>query len=214
LKYNSTGWNVGLIGGDEAIKLRVNYGSYNFQKSSTESIGQKLLSAKINVSPVRLFEKIEYFRLYFITGADYSIYSFDGITIPKYKDPYLDKLAKSAKKCCCETQGGPPADPGAPPADPGAPPADPGAPTIDTDESGTNSTETVNAKSVSLKKTQIDTGLGLEFTTMKRGKFYRMFAEAHYGIPLKEIIDDLSLNNTSLSSQLVINLGISIGIGR
>jgi hypothetical protein len=195
LKFYSTGWNMGLTAGNKAVKFRATFGNYSFQKSLSQKIDQKLLSVKFNASPVRLFSKLKYFQMYALTGVDYGTFSFTGMAVPKYVDPVVI-APPPTQVCCCETNG---------------PPADPGAPTGSED---TESEKLVDSENLSLKKAQINAGLGAEFSMTKRGKYFRMFAEAHYGIPFKEIINDLSLNNTKLSSQLMINIGVGFGITR
>jgi hypothetical protein len=197
LKFDSQGWSGGVILGNDAVKLRLTYGQYSFQKSFSQSIDQNLLSANINLSPVRYFQKLKYFRAYLITGVDYGMFSFDGITVPKYINPNPPSVAASAQKCCCETASSSEAGQG-----------EPEVQTLMAD----SEPDTVNPKSLVLNKAQINTGLGMEFTVTKNKRFYRMFAQAHYGIPMNEIINDLSLNKTKLSGQMVINIGFSLGI--
>ena len=196
LNFYSQGWNAGLSLGTDAVKLRLNVGQYNFKKSSSQTIYQNLGSININLSPVKLFSKVKYFRAYVVTGVDYSLFSFDGIKVPKYIDPNPPVAATSAA-CCCPTGS--------------APEEEVVAATLSVSE---NDSQTVDPKTLSLKKAQINTGLGFEFSLSRNKRFYKMFAEAHYGIPMKEIINDLSLNKTSLTGQMVINLGFGFGIAR
>lgn len=207
LKFYSTGWNIGLTAGDKAFKLRATFGKYSFQKSMSQTIDQKLLSVKINVSPVRLFSKVKYFQLYALSGVDYGTFSFTGISVPKFKDPTVTPT----QVCCCETSGssGPPPNPGGQVVN--GPPPNPGEQVVLEDN---QTRELVDPKTLSLKKAQINAGIGAEFNMTKKGKYFRMFAEAHYGIPLKEIISDLSLSKTKLSGQLVVNIGVGFGITR
>jgi hypothetical protein len=219
LKALAEGWNAGLIFGDNQFKLRASFGEYAYQKSLSESVEQKVISTKITVSPSGLFGNAKFIRVYLLTGVDYSTFSFQGMTIPKYVDPNLTAggsggsgSGSKKNKCCCETSttSGPPNDPGLP-SDPDLVAANMSS---DLAESDPDVAKTVPSNEVTMKKAQIDTGLGAEFVGVKNGRFFRMFVEAHYGIPFKEIISDLSVNNTSISSQLVMNFGISIGITR
>lgn len=196
LKAFAEGWNTEIVFGTNDFRVRAGGGNYQFKKSVGESIGQTMLTGKINISPASLFGKSKYFRAYLVSGVDYSIYSFKGITIPPPAKEAI--LGEPKEKHDCDEF---------------APPVDPGPPMGDESALMEVSSKT-SAPSPKIKKAQINGGLGLEINVMKNGHFFRMYCEGYYGVPLKEIINDLGLNNTKISGQLVLNFGIGIGLSR
>jgi hypothetical protein len=204
LKVVAQGWNAGLSLGDRNFRVKGTYGQYSFKKEEGKSINQKIIGAKANITVPKLFNQTKQLRAYLITGVDFSTFSFDGITITKYIDP-KEKLESEEEVCCCpEASVGPPPDPGAPVVD------EPGSEDILSTAQGA---ETVPSKSVSYQKAQINAGLGAEFMLASNGKYFKMFAESYYGMPLKAIAD-VNMSKTKVSGQLVINIGVAIGINR
>jgi hypothetical protein len=199
LKVLGEGWSSDIIIGNNNVRFRAGVGRYLFTGSSSQKVSQTMLSGKITISPAALFGHLKYFRPYLLTGADYSIYRLKGIDIPKP----VELVAEAVNPCLCICEGAPPANPGMP--------VDQGASSDAIIDDGPvkepNPTYTI-------KKPQINGGLGIEMNILKNGRFFRMFAEAYYGIPLDEAITDLSLSKTSISAQMAINLGVGIGIGR
>jgi hypothetical protein len=198
LKVLAKGWKTGIYFGSKGFLVGGGLGKYQFSPSADKHIDQTMLSGKVTVSPTSLFGNSRFFRPYILVGVDYNKYKIRGIAIP---EPEPIKPAPGAGLACGCPGGGVPALP--------PPPPNPDS-EISTESSTVQPENEVTTSTI--KKAQINGGLGLELSVRMNGLLIKVFGEGYYGIPLKEKFANPGFAKTSLSSQMVINIGVGIGL--
>jgi hypothetical protein len=210
LQVVQEGWSMGLIIGGKNMTTRLVFGNYNTSSTVSKEVGQKSFGGQMSVYPLSLLGvKSKYFQPYIITGIEINAISFSGNYIPAPKLPL--NANQQQCQCACDDGGsGLPGDPDMPSAGQGSsgPPSNPNQET----QPDPDLEQTAKPRVDKLLATQALAGLGLEISFKSNDRFYTMFSEARYGIPVGVEALTAPLRDTSISGQLALYFGVRIGL--
>jgi len=201
LKGTQQGWESFMIVGRNTLKFRTGFGSFKTDLIDANSIKQSSISGLANIYVLDMIGKgKKIFHPYVITGIGVNIYQFSGTAVPE--GPLT--LPNPQCKCTC---------PLTPVTDLGV-----SGETVIPVETLTPTSEisdqepAIDVKTAKMTYTQIVSGLGAEASFFKNGRFFTLFGEARYGLPIGVTTQSSGLNNTQIKNQMALTFGIAFGI--
>lgn len=205
MKATQEGWESSFIVGGNGVRLRTGFGAFKTSMNDVNSIKQSSFSGVTNIYALDMMGKAnKYFHPYIVTGIDVNSFTFTGTYVPA-EPLILSNPNTPALMCTCQQVPGP-ADSSLPPPNPGDQQTQPSA----TDATSTSP----QVNSAKMTTTQVVTGLGGEINFRKGGRFFSMFGEVRYGIPVGKTTQSAVLNNTEITKNMAVTFGIGFGIGR
>ncbi len=189
MKASQEGWETSLIFGGRMARVRSGFGSFKTNMNELNTIKQSSFAGMVNIYALDILGKTnKYFHPYVITGFDVNTFEFKGSYIPKA--PLILSNPNTQQQCTCQIAG-----PGSP--QPIEPPATSLAP-----------------NSAKMTSTQLVSGLGGEVSSIKDGRFFNMFGEVRYGLPVGVTTQNPVLNNTQIKNNMAVTFGIGFGISK
>jgi hypothetical protein len=197
MKPTLEGWETSLMLGGNKMKVRTGFGSFKTALSDVNTIKQTSINGLGNIYIPGM---TKHFRPYLITGIDVNIFVFSGSYVPKLQL----LLTNPVPPCTCML---PPAMP-PPPPNPGDSDSDMTA--LSEEEPAPDSPE-INAGKMT--STQLLAGLGSEYNFRINGRFFSIFGEMRYGLPIGVTTQNASMNETKVKNNLALTFGTAIGLG-
>jgi hypothetical protein len=199
LKGSLGGWESSLMIGGDQVRVRTGFGSFKTTLSDVNSIKQSSINGLVNIYVPGMKKN---FRPYVISGIDVNIFRFTGSYVPKSRLI----LTNPAQPCVCQF----PAVPSMP-----LPPPNPGldpevavmtAPSEPADEAAPE------VHSAKMTSTQLVSGVGSEFNFRMNGRFFSMFGEMRYGLPIGVTTQTASMNETNIKQNIALTFGVAMGL--
>ncbi len=194
MKASLEGWESSLMFGGNNVRVRTGFGLFKTEMSNVNSIKQASISGLVNMYVPGMTKN---FRPYAITGLDVNTFTFTGSFVPK--SPLM--LLLQSLPCTCQST--PPGGLLPPPPNP----EDTQAATIEK-----TSPEAPEINTAKMTSTQLVGGLGSEFNFQLDGRFFSMFGEMRYGLPIGVTTQKASLNETKTKNNIALAFGVAIGL--
>jgi hypothetical protein len=190
LKVTEEGLNIGLIAGSEAVRGRFRYGMFKSSALVRQEVNLSEAEIGINIFPLYIFnQKSKFIKPYSIISFDYGTMKFYGnFALPKVEPP-------------------PPPSHMACPDAPQPPPVDESHEENNTPDEITDENRILGKLTVS----RFNLGGGVQIHIPIQNKYINLFAEAKYCLPMGIKATVLEFEQTKVSRQLAVNVGISFG---
>jgi hypothetical protein len=193
LNVNQRGQSYGIILGSRLIMGKVRLGSYSSTGNESSVIKTSSLELGSNFYPMQLFNnKTRVIEPYLSVAFDQASVKLSGIYTPP---PTLAPSSSSSCNCKCPDSPSLPSDP----------------------DQGTSSTpKLVNSSptpySGKIVTARASMGVGVKVHLRRGSSFLNLFSEMKYGMPLGTNASTQALLNTSMLSQMSVDVGVSIGL--
>lgn len=193
LHVNQSGQSYGVIFGSRLIMGKIRVGKYSSTGSEASAIKSNALEIGSNIFPMQLFNnKSRIVEPYLTIAFDQAIVKSSGIYTPP---PTLASSSSSSCNCICPNSVSIPTDPDQ---------VTSSAPKL------VNSSPTPYAGKITTARASM--GVGLKVHLRKGTSFLNLFSEMKYGMALGTNASTQALLNTSMLSQMSVDVGISIGL--
>ncbi|MBS1506544.1 MAG: hypothetical protein JSS79_07860 [Bacteroidetes bacterium] len=193
LHVNQSGQSYGIIFGSRLIMGKIRIGKYSSSGSEASTIKSDALEIGTNFSPMQLFNnKSRIVEPYLSIAFDQAAVKSSGI----YTPPPTLASSSSSNSCSCKCPNSPSI-----PADPDQASS---APTF------VNSSPTPYSGKITTARATV--GVGLKVHLRRGTSFLNLFSEAKYGMALGTNATTQALLNTSMLSQMSVDVGVSIGL--
>lgn len=196
MKPTLVGWESSLMFGGNRVKVRTGFGLFKTALSDVNTIKQTSINGMTNIYVPGM---TKHFRPYVITGLDVNIFVFSGTYIPK--SPLI--FSNPVPLCACML----------PSASTLPPPPNPGDTEFTTQPEEEPASTTPEINSGKMTSTQLISGLGGEYNFRINGRFFSMFGEMRYGLPIGLTAQNVSMNETKVKNNLALTFGAAIGLG-
>jgi hypothetical protein len=196
LKINEEGVNLGLLAGNEMVVGKLKFGLYRSARLVREKINMQEGELAVNLFPLYMFNlKSKLLKPYAIIGFGLNNLQFHGT----YSLPAPPPMPAQHSACNCEE------NPTLPECADEATPEEP-----QEEEIIVSDGETRYLGNIVVSK--FDFGGGVQIHIPQRNKFFNLFAELKYGLPIGTKSKDQAFGETKVSNFMVVNIGISMGI--
>jgi hypothetical protein len=204
LKGSLGGWESSLMVGGDHVRLRTGFGFFKTSLSDVNSIKQSSINGLVNIYVPGMKKN---FRPYVITGVDVNIFRFSGSYIPKSRL----LITNPVQACVCQLSAIPVApEMPLPPPNPGLDSEEVAmAMAVQADEAEPAAPEVNSAKMTS---TQLVSGLGSEYNFRLNGRFFSMFGEMRYGLPIGVTTQTASMSETNVKNNVALTFGVAMGL--
>lgn len=195
LHVTQTGQSYGVIFGSRLFTGKIRIGKYSNNGSEASAIKSDALEIGTNFSPMQLFNnKSRIVEPYLTIAFDQAIVKSSGIYTPP---PTLDASSSSSSSCNCKC------------------PNSVSIPT-DPDQVTSSAPKLVNSSptpySGKITTARASMGVGLKVHLRRGSSFLNLFSEMKYGMALGTNASTQALLNTSMLSQMSVDVGLSIGL--
>jgi hypothetical protein len=196
LKVSEEGVNLGLLAGNEAVIGKLKFGLYRSARLVREKINMQEGDLAINVFPLYILNvKSKLLKPYALVAFGLNNLQFHG----SYSLPAPPPMPAQHSECECE-------------ADPTLPGCTDEASTEEPQEEDIIVREGETRYLGSIVVSKFDFGGGVQVHMAKRNKYFNMFAEVKYGLPVGTKSKDQAFRETKISNFMIVNVGISMGI--
>lgn len=193
LSVNLKGFNAGMLGGTEAFIGKLRYGIYKSSQLTRQRVDMQEAGLSTNIFPLYLLKKkSKLVKPYSVIGLEYNqLKLYGNFNLPAPAPPTPSMTPPPGCQCTC---------PMAPP-----PPAEaPSEPVAQNDDEP--------AFLGKLTVSRFNLGGGVIIHVPSQNKFVNLFAEMSYGFPIGTKASVMGLQQTKVSKQLVMNIGLSFGV--